>query len=168
MIFALLVNTAGTLMSATAPGYVLLLLSRLVTGIGIGAIAVLAVIVVQEFSPTKRRNLNIAIAGTGYSIGGIIVGLVAAPLMQAYGSWRAFFILGTAISALALVLAMVIIPESLDFLLSKRPADFEQRTRRTLRKLRIDQGDIGFVRTLPSGDGPAPRTGAARVHLDNC
>jgi MFS family permease len=157
MIIALLVNTAGTLMSAVAPDYVLLLISRLVTGAGIGAIAVLSVVIVQEFSPLKRRNLNVAIAGTGYSIGGIIVGLLAAPLMQTYGSWRSFFFLGAGISALALVLAIIVIPESLDFLLSKRPAGFEQRARRTLGKLRVDQDDIAFAHAVPVVDVPAPK-----------
>ncbi|WP_028266086.1 MFS transporter [Arthrobacter sp. MA-N2] len=156
MIVALLVNTAGTLISAVAPDYVSLMLSRLLTGVGIGAIAVLAVIIVQEFSPAKRKNLNVAIAGTGYSIGGIIVGLVAAPLIQNFGSWRSFFFTGAGISALALVLAIVVIPESLDFLLGKRPAGFEQQARRTLGKLRIDQSDISYdTSRVPSEVPPA-------------
>ena len=149
MIFALVVNTIGTLISATAPSYALLLLSRILTGIGLGAIAVLAVIIVQEFSPIKRRNVNIAIAGLGYSVGGIVVGLVAAPLMRMYDSWRSFFVLGAGISVLVLMLAIALIPESLDFLMSKGIKDGDRRSQRALAKLRVDQSDIDLSRQLP-------------------
>jgi MFS transporter, AAHS family, vanillate permease len=62
----------------------------------------------------------LAIYATGYSIGATIGGALAAYSIPRYG-WRAAFVIGGALSLLMLPLAWRKLPDSLDFLLTRKP-----------------------------------------------
>lgn len=110
----------GMLGSALARDYAELLVLRVLTGIGIGGTIASVAVIVSEYAPDKLRGTALAIYATGYSIGATIGGALAAYAIPRYG-WRAAFVIGGTLSLLMLPLAWRKLPESLDFLLTRRP-----------------------------------------------
>jgi len=109
----------GMLGSALARDYAELLVLRVLTGIGIGGTIASVAVIVSEYAPDRWRGTALAIYATGYSIGATIGGAMAAYAIPRYG-WRAAFVIGGTLSLLMLPLAWRKLPESLDFLLTRR------------------------------------------------
>jgi predicted MFS family arabinose efflux permease len=107
--------------SALARDYAELLVLRVLTGIGIGGTIASVAVIVSEYAPDKLRGTALAIYATGYSIGATIGGALAAYAIPRYG-WRAAFVIGGTLSLLMLPVAWLKLPESLDFLLTRRPS----------------------------------------------
>jgi benzoate transport len=110
----------GMLGSALARDYAELLILRALTGIGIGGTIASVAVVVSENASDSWRGTALAIYATGYSIGATIGGALAAYSIPRYG-WRAAFVIGGALSLLMLPLAWRKLPDSLDFLLTRKP-----------------------------------------------
>jgi benzoate transport len=110
----------GMLGSALARDYAELLILRVLTGIGIGGTIASVAVVVSESASDSWRGTALAIYATGYSIGATMGGALAAYAIPRYG-WRAAFVIGGTLSLLMLPLAWRKLPESLDFLLTRRP-----------------------------------------------
>ena len=106
--------------SALAHSYAELLALRVLTGIGIGGTIASVAVIVSEYASDSWRGTALAIYATGYSIGATIGGALAAYAIPRYG-WRAAFVIGGTLSLLMLPLAWRKLPESLDFLLTRRP-----------------------------------------------
>ena len=124
----------GMALSALATSAGLFAATRFFTGLWIGGILANINIVVIEYSSDRRRKLNIALMTVGYPIGATIGGLAAVYLLSASG-WRSVYWFGAAAALVLFPLAAVWIPESLDFLLARRPAGALERINRILAKL---------------------------------
>ncbi|MCS5479713.1 MFS transporter [Corynebacterium sp. YIM 101645] len=124
----------GMALTITAPTAGMLILWRVVTGLGIGGMMANLNALVAEYSSDARRTTAIAIYAAGYPIGATIAGFLARPLMPEYG-WRSMFIAGTVLAVLALVASWRFLPESLDYLLVRRPANALERVNRILAKM---------------------------------
>lgn len=124
----------GMALSALAPSAALFVASRFFTGLWIGGILANINIVVIEYSSDRRRKLNIALMTVGYPIGATIGGLAAVYLLSAYG-WRSVYWFGAAAAIVLFPLATIWSPESLDFLLARRPAGALERINRILARL---------------------------------
>ena len=120
VLFSVALAGIGMLASALARDYTELLALRVLTGIGIGGTIASVAVIVSEYAPDKLRGTALAIYATGYSIGATIGGALAAYAIPRYG-WRAAFVIGGTLSLLMLPLAIAKLPESLDFLLTRRP-----------------------------------------------
>ena len=126
--------TAGMLASAFAPGVSTLIVYRFATGLGIGGLIPVLNVTAGEHANAKRRNLAIAIAAAGFPVGGLVGGSMAALLLQHY-DWRSLFIFGGLASAVAFVLVVVWVPESIEFLIARRRTDSLQRINAILVKM---------------------------------
>ena len=122
----------GMLASAFARDYAELLCLRVLTGIGIGGTIGSVAVIVSEYAPDKLRGTALAIYATGYSIGATIGGALAAYAIPRYG-WRAAFVIGGTLSLLMLPIAIAKLPESLDFLLTRRPPSGLRRVNAVLK-----------------------------------
>jgi MFS family permease len=109
----------GMLGSGLARNYAELLVLRVLTGIGIGGTIASVAVIVSEYAPINWRGTALAIYAMGYSIGATIGGALAAYAIPRYG-WRAAFVIGGTLSLLMLPLAWRKLPESRDFLLTRR------------------------------------------------
>jgi MFS family permease len=109
----------GMVGSAAARGYVDLLVLRVLTGVGIGGTIAGAAVVVSECATNRWRGAALAAYATGYSIGATVGGALTALAMPSYG-WRSAFAIGGAMSLALLPVAWRGLPESLDFLASRR------------------------------------------------
>jgi len=147
----------GMLFSAFARGFPELALLRLLTGIGIGGILASATVLVAEYSPARLRSTASCLYTAGYSLGATTGGAIAAGLIAHYG-WRYAFGLGAAMSCAMLPAAYWGLPESLDFLLSRRSGRTLTQLKGLLRRLQVAEVEVD--RLLVS-DVPAPREQAS-------
>lgn len=123
----------GMLLSATAGNMVQLGIWRLLTGLGVGCILACTNVIASEYSSRLRRGLSISIYTAGYSIGATLGG-AAAVYLQSQSGWRAVFIFGGISTLSVLVLLLFLLPESVDFLVTKRPRNVLDRLNRIARK----------------------------------
>jgi len=127
--------SVGMLLSGMAQSYVQLGVLRIFTGLGVGGILASATVLVAEYSSDKWRNTASYLYTSGYSIGATVGGAVAAVLIGRFG-WRAAFDFGGIASLVMLPIAYVGLPESLDFLVTQRPANALRRLNRLLTAMR--------------------------------
>ncbi|WP_018296640.1 MFS transporter [Corynebacterium lubricantis] len=137
LIVSLVINLAGLVLSATANSSIELGLWRVLTGIGIGGILATVTVLTSEYSNNKNRGMAVSIYTAGYGLGATFGGMIAAQLIPAFG-WRSVFLVGAAATALALVLVVVSLPESVDFLRVKRPANAEEKAAAIARRIGKD------------------------------
>jgi benzoate transport len=107
---------------------------RFITGLGIGGMLAAINAQAAEFSNHKSRAFAIAIMSAGYPIGGVVGGLVVTQLLKIY-DWRSVFYFGTAVTALMIPLVFFIMPESVHWLVRKRPLGALERVNATMSKL---------------------------------
>lgn len=116
LIGALILNTAGLLVSSIAPNYSVLIASRFVTGMAIGVLGAISMVVAQEMSPPSRRSLSVGVVLFGYPLGTFVAGLAGASVIEAAGGWKGLFWLGFGLSALVTVVVVTLIPETVEYL----------------------------------------------------
>lgn len=132
----LVVMAVGMLAASQASGVAMLSAIRLFTGIGIGGMLSATSAMVAEFSNDRRRGLNMVLNIAGYSTGAILGGLVASALLTTSGDWRSVFLFGGAMTLISLPLAWFLLPESIDSLIARRPANALDTINRTLARLK--------------------------------
>lgn len=147
----LVVMAAGMAAATQAHDVVTLSVIRLLTGVGIGGMLACTNAMVAELANARARSLAVAIMAAGYPAGAILGGSVASHLLVG-GEWRDVFLFGAIVTGLALPLALWLLPESIGFLLTKRPPDALPRINRILRRMGHAPADA-----LPPADPVAPR-----------
>lgn len=138
---SLLGVTLGMFLSAAAQDAVQLALTRVLTGLGIGAMLPSLTTVVAEYSSTRRRELSISVWATGYPIGATLGGIGAVFVVDSFG-WRGIFVLGGLLSLAMIPIVIWRLPESLAFLATRRPRGALERINLLLRRVgrqEIDQ-----------------------------
>ena len=118
LLIALGLNIVGLALSALAPTYLLLMAARVITGLGIGGMLAGLTVITSEYANTKRRGFAIAVTVGGYPVGATFGGMLANWLIHNF-SWHLVFLAGTVFSLLALLLVVVVVPESIDFLTTR-------------------------------------------------
>lgn len=120
VLISLTIMVLGMAASALCTSLDQLAVTRLFAGIGIGSIMVIVNPIAAELANERNRAFAIAIKSIGFPIGGVLGGLLAAVLI-AHAGWRSIFIVG-AVAGLALVpLVVWALPESITYLLERRP-----------------------------------------------
>ena len=89
----LVVFSIGSLLSAAAPSFELLLAARIVTGLGLGGELPVVATLVSEYAPRASRGRFIVLLESFWAYGTILAGVVALVVLPAYG-WRAAFLVG--------------------------------------------------------------------------
>ncbi|MDQ4109813.1 MAG: MFS transporter [Actinomycetota bacterium] len=126
--------TLGMLLSAVAPSAVLLGLARVVTGLGVGGILASTNVIASEYASARWRGLAIGLYTAGYGIGATLGGVAARGMLADLG-WRSVFVAGGVATGIALILLVVLLPESVDFLVQRRPQQAVERINRILGRL---------------------------------
>ncbi len=115
---ALLLMIVGTVWTAVAPGLPGVGASRVLTGLGIGALVSVINPLAAEYANSRRRDLCVTLMNLGFPAGGVIGGLAATALLPHVG-WRAIFIVATVLAVAMLVVTLVWLPEPLTGLLAR-------------------------------------------------
>lgn len=151
LLISIAVNALGLFLTGTAGSMEEILIWRLLTGLGIGGIMTSGVVLVSEYANTKYRALALSVYSAGFPIGATFGGLIAVPVIDAFG-WQGVFHLGGFITLAVLATAFSFIPESLDHLATRhRDNDDKALNRATAiaRRLKIE-GPVQLGSTLPS------------------
>lgn len=93
---------------------------RAVAGLFIGAMISSLNIIVSEYASDRRRGLVMGLYGVGLPLGSALAGFAIAPLLEAYG-WHAPFFFGAALTGVMALVVLTMLPESIDFLVQRRP-----------------------------------------------
>lgn len=116
----LAVMAIGMFGAGTSGGVASLSAWRVLTGLGIGGMLAATNAAVAEVANGARRSLAVVLMAAGYPIGTVIGGSIATALLASH-DWRAVFLFG-AFAALAFVpLVLLFAPESVAFLMHRRP-----------------------------------------------
>ena len=110
---------------------------RFISGMGAGAMLACQAALAAEYSPDKYRTLAVAAVTSGYPLGAMMTSVVAGFILPDYG-WRGMFWFGGALTLTMAIVAWILLPESLKYLLEKRPANALERINKILRKLKKD------------------------------
>ncbi|MED5606136.1 MULTISPECIES: MFS transporter [Pseudomonas] len=140
ILFCLLLCGTGMLLSAFAQSPTQLALLRGFTGLGIGGILASSNVIAAEYANRRWRPLAVSLQSTGYALGATFGGLLAVWLIGHWG-WRSVFLAGGVVSLAAIPLVLAGLPESLDFLLARRPANALARVNALAARLGLGQLD---------------------------
>jgi len=121
-----------TLCTAFASSMNELLIVRFCTGLGLGGAMPSFISLGAEYVPRRLRATVVSALWTGFPIGGVIGGLLAARLIPQWGWPSIFWVGGTLPLLLAAALAFVL-PESIGFLVSRNASP--QRIARLLERV---------------------------------
>lgn len=130
---AIVIFSAGSALSALAPSPVLLLVGRVVVGVGAGGFIPTALAMVVEYSPRHRRTRNTSVAMAGVGLGAALAGLVARWVAPSHG-YQALFWIGAAPLVLLAPLAWFRAPESVSLMLTRGKID---QAREIIRRYRL-------------------------------
>lgn len=92
-----------------------LILVRIITGLGVGAMLANLTALTTEYTPTKYRSFCVSIIAAGFPMGATLGGFLVAPVLPEYGWQFVFFALGS-VTLLMLFVVYWAMPESLQFL----------------------------------------------------
>ena len=156
ILLCLAVSGAGMLLSALSQTPLQLALLRGFTGLGIGGILASSNVIASEYANQRWRGLAVSLQSTGYALGATFGGLLSVWLLTHYG-WRSVFIFGGVVTLAVIPLVLLWLPESLDFLLARRPANALAKVNR----LAVRLGQPAFT-TLPA-NAQALKAGGSRL-----
>ncbi|MGE8348875.1 MFS transporter [Pseudomonas helleri] len=129
ILLCLVVSGVGMLLSSMSQSPTQLALLRGLTGLGIGGILASSNVIASEYASKRWRGLAVSLQSTGYALGATLGGLIAVWLLSHWG-WRSVFLFGGIVTFAVIPLVLLWLPESLDFLLARRPATALQRINR--------------------------------------
>lgn len=153
ILLCLLIMAAGMLAATFARNVEMLSAFRLFTGLGIGGMLACTNAMVAELANARTRSLAVGLMASGYPVGAIVGGSIAAKLLVG-GDWRHVFLFGAGMTALFLPLAWFLLPESIRYLFQRQPKDALARANGLL--ARMGQGAI---------DALPPRDAGAKLPL---
>jgi len=139
--------TLGMLICALAPTPLMLSLGRLFTGLGVGAVVPCISALAAEYANHRFRELAVVLVAIGFPAGGLLGGFLSAALL-AHFDWRAVFAAGALTTGVLAIIAIAFVPESIEYLLARRPANVLLRLNIILGRLQRP-----VLQALPVADG---------------
>jgi benzoate transport len=154
VLLCLVILCSGMLISSITRDVTELALMRFYTGLGIGGVLANINIVVAEYASNRRRNLSISLMSLGYPIGATLGGAFSVYLISAFG-WRSVYVFGGLVALILVPAVIRFMPESLDYLIARRPAGALDKVNRVL--ARIGRPTLSALPTLQRAE-EAPDT----------
>jgi len=153
-----------TLLTPLAETLLQLAVLRGIAGLFMSGLLPMAIALIAETVPRRRRGTYISIAFVAYSAGSAAGGLVAVWLLDGYG-WQSAFVIGGVLPLLLLPGVLFWLPESLPYLADAGadPARIRAGMKRLDPGAMVPPPGVNFV----SGDGSrASQTGNAAILFD--
>ena len=135
IIIAIALIGVSIIMTASASTLIEFVVLRFISGLGAGAMLASQAALASEYSPDKYKALTVAAVTSGYPMGAMMTSVIAAYIMPDYG-WRGMFWFGGLLTVSMVLVAWLLIPESLKYLFEKRPQGALEKINRILRKLK--------------------------------
>ncbi len=112
---------AATFATTLIHGFAPLLLLRFVTGLGLGGAVPCCIALTSEYAPARRRAAIVSLLWAAFPLGGMTGGFLNAYLIG-FLDWRHLFEIWGAVP-MAVALFLLLLPESAQFLIVRRPGD---------------------------------------------
>ncbi len=113
-----------------------LLIYRFVSGLGIGSMLASTASLASEYTPNKTRDFWVSFVISGYPIGAVVAGLVAAKVIPTDG-WQQMFRIAGIASMFSVPLILFFLSESIDFYLRTQPQNALEKLNKILTKMNI-------------------------------
>ena len=108
-----------TILTALANSVGMLMLCRMMAGLGLGGATPCYIALTSEYAPARLRATLVTLMWSAFPLGGMLGGLLNSYLLVAVG-WRAIFYIGGVAPLLFALFLLWYLPESLKFLLLRR------------------------------------------------
>lgn len=113
-----------------------LLIYRFVSGLGIGSMLASTASLASEYTPNKTRDFWVSFVISGYPIGAVVAGLVAAKVIPTDG-WQQMFRIAGIASMFSVPLILFFLSESIDFYLRTQPKNALEKLNKILTKMKV-------------------------------
>lgn len=133
LFLALALMICGTFWTAVSGGIASLILSRLVTGLGIGGMIGIVTPLAAEYANAQRRDFAVSLTLTFFGIGAIAGGLVSAWLLAEFG-WRSIFFVASALGLFMAVLVWRFLLDPIALIIAQPGRDGLKRANEYLRR----------------------------------
>jgi MFS family permease len=140
LLLSLAVTAVFIALSATATDLATLSGYRLLAGIGMGSVLPVLAVLTAEFAPARKRGVALGVLSIGSGVGGAAGGAAAVLLMNAYG-WTSVFLLGGVLTVVMVVIGVVAIPETPDFLAARDTETARRKLAVVMEKMRLTGAD---------------------------
>jgi MFS transporter, AAHS family, 4-hydroxybenzoate transporter len=110
---------ASTLLSATAGDLPQLVLFRFLTGVGVGSVVPNTATLISEYTPQRIRSLSVSFIICGVAFSSACAGFLSAWIIPVLG-WQSMLIVGGVIPLLMVPVLLVVLPESVRFLVAQK------------------------------------------------
>jgi AAHS family 4-hydroxybenzoate transporter-like MFS transporter len=109
-----------SLASAYTDSLTTLAVFRFLTGLGLGGAMPNAITLTSEYSPQRTKSIVVTIMFCGFTLGSGLGGVLAAHMIPTYG-WRSVLLFGGYVPIVFAALLLFLLPESVRFLVLRRP-----------------------------------------------
>lgn len=155
IILSVLIVGVTVILTGFASALWQLIILRFISGLGAGAMLASQATLASEYSASRMRALSVAAVTAGYPLGAMITGLVASNIIPEFG-WRAIFWIGGGLTIVMALVAVKFLPESLQYLVEKRPPGALEKINTILTRLNKPVLD-----ELPALDNETPQPSSA-------
>lgn len=124
LIISAFVFSIGCVLSSFAENLTQLEILRFLTGLGLGAALPNAVTLLSEYCPSHKRGFIVNTMYCGFPLGAAIGGFLAASIIPHFG-WKNMLLISGILPVILTILMMILLPESVRYLLLKRGKDHE-------------------------------------------
>jgi AAHS family 4-hydroxybenzoate transporter-like MFS transporter len=140
IILAMALIGVSIVLTASASTLTEFVILRFISGLGAGAMLASQAALAAEYSPDKYKAFSVAAVTSGYPLGAMMTSVIAGYIMPDYG-WRGMFWFGGLITLAMVLVAWLMIPESLKYLFERRPENALERINKILKKLKKEPLD---------------------------
>ena len=138
ILICLFIAGISMLACAFVPSHSTLALLRFITGVGVGGILACSNVLASEYANARWRSLAVSLMSTGYGIGATFGGILSLTLIEHLG-WRSIFFAGGVSTLIMLGISAWLLPESLDYLLAKRPKQALEKINTIIARMQISR-----------------------------
>ena len=135
IIIAIAIIGISIIFTATATTLTEFIVLRFISGLGAGAMLASQAALASEYSPDKYKAAAVAVVTSGYPMGAMMTSVIAGIIMPEYG-WRGMFWFGGVLTLSMVLVAWLLIPESLKYLFERRPDGALEQINKVLTKLK--------------------------------
>ncbi len=147
--------TLSMVLAGLAPSYEMFLGFRFFGGLVLGGIVASINVLVAEYSNADRRGAVMGVFGIGLPLGAAVGGFLSVALIANF-SWRGPYFFAAIVTAVVMVIAIAVLPESVSYLVGKRPPNALETYNKIARKIGVETATV-----LP----PAPVKAVSQTFL---
>jgi len=141
-------------------------LLRFLTGLGLGAVVPLGVVIANEFAPKRRRAAMVTLMGCGYAMGSASGGVLSTFLIPAFG-WQSQFYTASVVTLLLACVLAIWLPESIRLLTVQGKTEGIIRILRKINPVLSFPSDTQFVLRQEQREANANRFRPARLFMED-